>query len=51
MPLIRRDLFGGAMEIQMPGRLMDISEFRPVPDHQEVICARVPVKGRCHPVP
>ena len=44
MPLMRRDLFGGAMEIQMPSRLMDVSEFRPVPDNQEVIRASDLVK-------
>jgi hypothetical protein len=29
-------LFGGAMQAQFPARLVDVSDFRPVPDHQEV---------------
>jgi len=29
-------LFGGAMEMDLPLRLSDISKVRPVPDHQEV---------------
>ncbi len=29
-------LFGGAMEMAFPQRLIDVSDFRPVPDHQEV---------------
>lgn len=33
---IRRDLFGGAMSMSLPKRFLDISDFRPVPDTQEV---------------
>lgn len=29
-------LFGGAMECELPERFLDVSDFRPVPDHQEV---------------
>jgi len=29
-------LFGGAVEMAFPQRLIDVSDFRPVPDHQEV---------------
>ncbi len=35
-PLMKRDLFGGAIELHLPSRFMDISDFRPIPDHQEV---------------
>lgn len=35
--LVARPLFGGAMSIACPARLQDISAFRPVPDHQEVL--------------
>lgn len=34
--LIPRALFGGALEMDIPIRFEDISDFRPVPDHQEV---------------
>ncbi|KAG1671992.1 hypothetical protein FOA52_013365 [Chlamydomonas sp. UWO 241] len=34
--LIARDLFGGAMSMSLPSRLVDVSDYRPVPDHQEV---------------
>lgn len=34
--LIPRALYGGALEMDIPVRFEDISEFRPVPDHQEV---------------
>jgi hypothetical protein len=30
------DLFGGAITAQFPQRFGDISDVRPVPDHQEV---------------
>jgi len=30
-----RHLFGGAMALAAPDRLVDVSAFRPVPDHQE----------------
>ena len=33
MPL--RQLYGGAMSIDIPERFEDISQFRQVPDHQE----------------
>lgn len=32
----QRELFGGAMRISLPSRFMDVSDVRPVPDHQEV---------------
>lgn len=32
----RRSLFGGAMSIVLPAGFADVSDFRPVPDHQEV---------------
>lgn len=31
-----RQLFGGAMSMAIPPRLADISDFRPVPDNQEI---------------
>lgn len=31
-----RKLFGGAIEASIPSRFIDVSDFRPVPDHQEV---------------
>lgn len=34
--MTRRGLFGGAIEVQLPERLVDVSNFRPVPDNQEV---------------
>ena len=34
--LVARDLFGGALVMGMPGRFVDVSDFRPVPDNQEV---------------
>jgi len=34
--LVNRALFGGALEIACPQRFQDISDFWPVPDHQEV---------------
>lgn len=30
-------LFGGAISIMLPTRLADVSDFRPVPDNQEVL--------------
>lgn len=30
-----RELFGGAILIDVPARFADISDYRPVPDHQE----------------
>lgn len=32
----RRPLFGGMASMTMPTRMQDVSDFRPVPDHQEV---------------
>jgi Ran-interacting Mog1 protein len=29
-------LFGGAANFALPDRMRDVSDFRPVPDHQEV---------------
>jgi len=31
-----RELFGGGLRCDLPERFMDISDFRPVPDHQEI---------------
>lgn len=31
-----QQLFGGAVTCDLPARFEDISEIRPVPDHQEV---------------
>ncbi|KAF6263329.1 hypothetical protein COO60DRAFT_455417 [Scenedesmus sp. NREL 46B-D3] len=30
------ELYGGAIAAQFPNRFVDVSDFRPVPDHQEV---------------
>jgi hypothetical protein len=35
-PTGRRELFGGAITVDFPIRLVDVSDFRPVPDNQEV---------------
>jgi hypothetical protein len=35
-PIVSRQLFGGAVELSMPDRFIDISEFRQIPDSQEV---------------
>ena len=35
--LVCRQLFGGAIKLICPQEMLDISDFRPVPDHQEVI--------------
>ena len=35
--LVARDLFGGALVMGMPTRFVDVSDFRPVPDNQEVL--------------
>lgn len=32
----QRPLFGGMASMAMPSRMQDVSDFRPVPDHQEV---------------
>lgn len=34
--LVLRELFGGAMQMAVPCSLQDVSDARPVPDHQEV---------------
>ena len=34
--LVERPLYGGAAHLAFPQRFVDISDFRPVPDHQEV---------------
>ncbi|KAI7843900.1 hypothetical protein COHA_002444 [Chlorella ohadii] len=34
--LVQRPLYGGAAQLAFPQRFADISDFRPVPDHQEV---------------
>jgi len=39
-PLIRHPLFGGAVEMAIPRRMVDISDFRQIPDNQEVSEAR-----------
>ena len=35
-PLKKVPLFGGAISAQLPARYVDVSDFRPVPDNQEV---------------
>ena len=35
-PTGRRELFGGAITVDLPTRMVDVSDFRPVPDNQEV---------------
>jgi hypothetical protein len=35
-PMVLRQLFGGAVEMSIPDRFQDISEFRQIPDSQEV---------------
>jgi Ran-interacting Mog1 protein len=35
-PLQKRELFGGAVELSLPARLVDVSQIRPVPDHVEM---------------
>ncbi len=30
-----RQLFGGAIDVQLPSRFQDVSDFRPVPNNQE----------------
>ena len=34
--MIPRPLFGGAIELALPARFVDVSPFRQIPDHQEV---------------
>ncbi|GLC61056.1 multicopy suppressor of ts gsp1 [Pleodorina starrii] len=33
---VQRELWGGAVTCTVPARLLDVSDMRPVPDHQEV---------------
>ena len=35
--LLERQLFGGAILMSVPQRLVDVSDFRPVPDNQEIL--------------
>ena len=35
-PTVVRELFGGAVTASLPVRYVDVSDFRPVPDNQEV---------------
>jgi hypothetical protein len=35
-PSKKTPLFGGAISAQLPARYVDVSDFRPVPDNQEV---------------
>ena len=35
-PILPRQLFGGAVELSVPARMVDVSDFRTVPDNQEV---------------
>jgi hypothetical protein len=40
--LVQRELYGGAAQLSFPQRFTDISDFRPVPDHQEArACAAI----------
>ena len=34
--LVPRQLYGGAAQLAFPQRFVDLSDFRPIPDHQEV---------------
>jgi hypothetical protein len=48
--LVQRELFGGAILLGLPVRFTDVSDFRPVPDSQEVRCElmlSVPRHGTC----
>jgi hypothetical protein len=35
-PTTSRALYGGAMSARLPDRYVDVSDFRPVPDNQEM---------------
>jgi Ran-interacting Mog1 protein len=35
--VVQHQLFGGAILLDFPARFTDISDFRPVPDNQEVL--------------
>ena len=44
--LVQRPLYGGAAQLSFPQRFTDISDFRPVPDHQEArVCAGALLKA------
>lgn len=45
-PIEIRELFGGAVELSFPPRMIDVSDFRPIPDNQEVcfFCRNVHVQ-------
>ncbi|EFJ49918.1 hypothetical protein VOLCADRAFT_89409 [Volvox carteri f. nagariensis] len=34
--IVQRELWGGAVTCAVPARMLDVSDIRPVPDHQEV---------------
>ncbi|CAG9465876.1 unnamed protein product [Pedinophyceae sp. YPF-701] len=36
LELVQRELYGGAISLRIPSVFVDVSDFRPVPDHQEV---------------
>jgi hypothetical protein len=40
MILKERDLFGGCISIKVPIDFLDVSDFRQVPDHQEVFISQ-----------
>jgi hypothetical protein len=42
-----RQLFGGAVEMAVPSRMADISEFRDIPDSQEVSLTVYMFRIRC----
>ena len=42
-----RTLFGSAIEIALPARFEDVSDYRPVPDHQEVRQTNQPALQVC----
>lgn len=46
--LVRRQLFGGAIELTCPQEMLDISDFRPVPDHQEVVLTHYIASAMVH---
>ena len=37
-PIVPHKLFGGAVELSFPSRMVDVSDFRTIPDNQEVSC-------------
>jgi hypothetical protein len=36
IPFVDAELFGGAITVQVPADFQDMSQIRPVPDHQEI---------------